>query len=446
MRFSLPPDLSGLISGLTVFLLSAAPAGSQTLLAGPHSISGPLCVGNLCTGSEAFSGDVDLLVKEYDPRLRFEDTSTTFGTPTTDWELRANDLGVGGEYFAVVNADTDTPVFRLDRDAPANALYVANNGKVGLGTAIPLADLQIESALSPSIRLNQNGSGGAPAGFYDLQYNNQGFDLVGSSGNQPFSVLNNALTGAVYVNPNGLILNSQQTSAFELDVRSVTYQTAFFVDGGSGNVSVGMASPQASLHVQRSDGSARVLVENTTASAAAAREMFTMRNNGGSYFTLENTATNRQWYFVHEHNPAGRFFINHSDGGRQMALTRTGDMTISGQLFTGGSCAAGCDRVFDSDYPLPSLAEQMAAIREKGHLPNVGPTEEDGPFNLSAMSTGMLNELEKAYLYIDRLQTAHDAQKAEIDALRAEVRALAKRMAGSAEDGGSGAEIARGKK
>ncbi|OWU80776.1 hypothetical protein ATO6_24490, partial [Oceanicola sp. 22II-s10i] len=100
----------------------------------------------------------------------------------------------------------------------------------------------------------------------------------------------------------------------------------------------------------------------------------------------------------------------------EMRLTPAGNMHIKGQLFTGGSCAAGCDRVFDADYPLPTIAEQAAMMREKRHLPNVGPTPEEGPFNITAMTRGMLNELEKAHLYIAQLDARERSQQARIDA------------------------------
>ncbi|MFW2545669.1 hypothetical protein ACN2XU_23860 [Primorskyibacter sp. 2E107] len=100
---------------------------------------------------------------------------------------------------------------------------------------------------------------------------------------------------------------------------------------------------------------------------------------------------------MHENSGRNRFIITDGvDHEAEMTLTADGDRTIPGQIFTAGSCAAGCDRVFDATYPLPSLEQQMTAICATGHLHNVGPTDEDRPFNLSSMSTGMLNELEKA--------------------------------------------------
>ena len=60
--------------------------------------------------------------------------------------------------------------------------------------------------------------------------------------------------------------------------------------------------------------------------------------------------------------------------------------------------------MFDADYDLPSIAEQREMMFANRHLPNVGPTPETGPMNLSAKVGGMLNELEKAHIYIGQLE------------------------------------------
>ena len=63
----------------------------------------------------------------------------------------------------------------------------------------------------------------------------------------------------------------------------------------------------------------------------------------------------------------------------------------------------GCDRVFSEGYeiaPIDSRAELMYA---NGYLPNVGPTPESGPFNVSDKMGRMLNELEHAHIYIAQL-------------------------------------------
>ncbi|WP_425098589.1 hypothetical protein [Tropicibacter sp. S64] len=382
-----------LLSGLFGVVLLSPVQARVTNLIGDHSIPGRLCTGLACTSAEGFAPDVDLKIKDGRPVLMFDDSSTQDRVPDRDWILEANDTEkFGDEYFALRDGDTDNQVFRVFGDAPANSLVVSSSGNIGIGTGLPAANLHIEDDCYTGIKLHRNDSGGRPNS-----------DLI------------------IEASTSALLINDRTLGGSSPVLQFATgMPPASVVVDSQGELGLGTVA-DVPLHVWREDGTAAIKVENDPSSPPAAREMFRMENNGGSYFSLANTTTGNDWFFVHENNSQGSFFINHSDGGLQMALTRTGDMTLKGDLYTADSCAAGCDRVFDEGYPLPSIPEQMAAIRAKGHLPNVGPTDEDGPFDLSSMTTGMLNELEKAYLYIDRLNRDHET---EISALQAEVAQL----------------------
>ncbi|WP_425099094.1 hypothetical protein [Tropicibacter sp. S64] len=374
---------------LTLLLLGpASGAYAQVLEASSDAtIRNRLCLGGSCADdpSPNFVADVDgtgLELRDFRGRIDYIDASTS-SFPNTNWGIEFNEpslsiAGGGLEYFAISDESAGTVPFLIRGGAPTNAFYLAANGDLGLGTSLPQKNLHIVEAGEAAIRFQD--TGGVPY-TWDLRGNEGGFYIYDVT---------------------------QSTIPFE--VRGNVPTRSFVLEENTGNLGLGLPSPVAPLHIQRDDGSASVVVENTAASPAAPREMFKMSNNGGSYFTLANTASGKDWYFVHENAAAGRFFVNHSSGGRQMALDPAGNMTIEGQLFTAGSCSAGCDRVFDADYPLPTIAEQAAMIREMKHLPNVGPTPEDGPFNLTAMTGGMLNELEKAHLYIEQLHGALQAQ------------------------------------
>ncbi|WP_425099092.1 hypothetical protein [Tropicibacter sp. S64] len=413
-----------------VMSFSTAAHAQTTVLAGDHSVDGALCVGFHCTSSETFPGDADLKIKESDPRLLFEDTSTITGVATTDWELRANDPGTGPEYFAIRNADADRTILRLDRDAPANSLYVASDGRVGFGTTLPGGKVSVEANDGYALRLNRSNTD-VSSTFYNLLIYQDGTLAISQrvDGVANFMIHKDAMTGGVDISQLGVTVNAYSTAA-DFTVKSFSDPYALYVNGQFGYVGLGTFFPDSQLHVQRTDGNARIKVENTTASPTGVREMFNMTNKGGSYFTLANTQSGTTWYFTHEQAAPNRFII--TDGvadGPEMTLTAEGNLTIQGQLFTAGSCAAGCDRVFDADYPLPTIAEQAAQIRALKHLPSVGPTPEDGPFNLTAMTGGMLNELEKAHLYIAELEERDTARAQDVASLRRQNAAMEARLA-----------------
>ncbi|WP_425097936.1 hypothetical protein [Tropicibacter sp. S64] len=384
------------------FVCLAVPAHADNVITSNTIIRNNLCVGDGCVDPEPYAtGEALVRLRDIYPRIEFFDTSTDAGSYSYyDWRIRANEDFFGGlNLFAVDNLSTGARPFTILGDAPSNSLYVHNSGKIGLRTTLPQQDIHIVSPSTPGIRFEQSTAGGFPAQTYEMIFNSAGMAIRDVNLNTaPLSIAKNA--------PEYSLRISQE-----------------------GNIGIGTGSVGAALHILRDNGNARIRIEEDSPTTAA-REMLEMRNNGGSYFTLANTATGNSWYYVHENNPQGRFFINHSDGGLQLALTRTGDMTLMGDLYTAGSCSAGCDRVFDEDYPLPTIAEQAALMKSLKHLPNVGPTPEDGPFNLTKMTGGMLNELEKAHLYIAELEARMadlEAERAEIAELRRMVEALAAR-------------------
>ncbi len=111
-----------------------------------------------------------------------------------------------------------------------------------------------------------------------------------------------------------------------------------------------------------------------------------------------------------------------------------GNARVIGDLHVSGSI--GPDYVFDPGFKLASIDENAAYMWKNRHLPAVGParTTEDGKgtINVYAHVNGMLEELEKAHIYIEKLNLeikALKAQAAERDAqIRAELAVLRQRL------------------
>ena len=389
---------------LPSLLALAAPAGAEVLSTTNPTIRSFLCVGPGCIDPENPLGD-ELRLKGNSVRLHFEDDSTTAGRPTGDWRIIINDTVNGGDdYFSIQDVDGNTQPFRVDAGARTDALVVDETGRIGLGTGLPVEGIHVVNSDTPTIRFEQIGGSFGDQTF-DIGSNEFGFFIrdVSAGDILPFRLLDGAEDGTLVIETGGRV--------------------GINTDDSIGNVDV-----QAILDV-RGDGlfrgtEAMVEVRNTS-NVAAARELFRMENNGGSYFTLDNTNSGTTWFFTHENSAPNRFIIADAvTDGAEMSLTADGDLTIQGQLFTAGSCAAGCDRVFDQDYPLPTIAEQAAMMKSLKHLPAVGPTPEDGPFNITAMTGGMLNELEKAHLYIAELEERDRARAAETAAQEARIARL----------------------
>ncbi len=199
-------------------------------------VQGSACVGLDCVNGEVFGFDT-IRLKENNTRIQFDDTSTSAGFPTNNWQIRANSSVSGGASFlgfvdqgATGNSETGTIVFEVDAGASANALRVSSTSKVGLRTATPVLDIHMNTSDTPAMRMEQNNTGGFTAQTWDVAGNEANFFVrdVTSGSRLPFRIRPGAPTSSIDIS-------------------------------ASGNVGVNTASPAALLHVVKStDGSSLV--------------------------------------------------------------------------------------------------------------------------------------------------------------------------------------------
>jgi len=169
-----------------------------------------------------------------------------------------------------------------------------------------------------------------------------------------------------------------------------------------GNVGIGTATPADPLHVQ--------------ANEAGFPGLFLLENLGSDFAGFRFTTTGGSIDF----NKAGgnTFRLNIVDGDTwEMELNPAGDLTIKGEIITAGSCSAGCDRVFSPDYDLPTIEEHAKAMWSNSYLPAVGATKEGEPLNLSVKTERILNELEKAHIYVEQLHVRNIALEQRVQEL-----------------------------
>jgi hypothetical protein len=361
-------------------------------------VQGSICAGLDCVNNENFGFDT-IRMKENNTRIDFTDTSTSAGFPSQDWEIAANDSASGGRNALIVS-DENNQIFVIESGNVSNALYVDDAARIGLRTSNPVLDLHIATSNTPGIRLEQTSAGGFTAQTWDIAGNEANFfvrDVTGGS-LLPFRIRPGAPTSSVDISADG-------------------------------DVGIGTASPSASLHVSRSDGTAQLLVEETSGTEAI-RQNIQITNNGRTQMRLTDTSADggNSWFFG---TREGAFQINEENdaGQNDFILSSAGSITIPGTITTGGSCSVGCDRVFDPDFDVESIEEHAAVMWANRHLPGVGPTPEEGPFNLTEKTTGMLNELEKAHIYIDQLHGTVQTLESRLGAKEGELQALGEELA-----------------
>ncbi len=357
-------------------------------------VDGSACIGFDCVNGESFGFDT-VRLKENNLRIKFDDTSVAASFPRNDWQITINDSANGGaSKFSIDDISGNRTPFTIEANARSHSLYVDDGGRIGIRTSTPSTEIHVIDGDTPTLRLQQDGSSGFAPQTWDVAGNETNFFIrdVTNGSQLPFRIRPGAPTSSIFID----------------------------VDG---DVGLGTSSPDQSLHVLRSDGTAALLVEETNGTVAS-RGMGTFQNNGDLFLTLENTGGNT-WNYA---NLGGEARIISPDGaGVEFALTTGGDLTITGEITTSGSCSIGCDRVFENDYNMPSISEHASSMWTNKHLPAVGPTSEDGPMNLSQKLGGVLNELEKAHIYIEQLHNRLEkTEKLElaIADLRAEIADL----------------------
>ena len=134
-----------------------------------------LCVGGDCPTSPSFGSDT-IRLQENNLRIHFDDTSTG-AFPANDWRLVANEQNSGQrDIFAIEDATAGRFIAAFEAGAPANSLYVASNGNIGVGTLSPGSlEINVADGDSPSLRLQQDGSSGFTAQSFDLVANESNF-------------------------------------------------------------------------------------------------------------------------------------------------------------------------------------------------------------------------------------------------------------------------------
>jgi hypothetical protein len=360
-------------------------------------VQSSLCVGFDCVNNENFGFDT-IRLKENNTRIKFEDTSAG-SFPSQDWQLTANDSASGGANKFSIDAITpssSTP-FTILAGAPSSSIFVDSTGRVGLRKSTPVLDLHIATGNTPAIRLEQTNASGFTAQTWDIAGNEANFfvrDVTGGS------------TLAFRIRPGA------PTSSLDISA--------------NGNVGIGTASASRALTVIDTGATDNTVLE--------------IQNNGATRLRINNGANGEIWNIGHQSpGGSGLVFSDVGDAVSEMLLDVAGNMTIAGQLVTGGpQCGPGtpCDLVFSPDFAVESIEDHAAAMWANSYLPAVGPTPPGAPLNLSERTGRILNELEKAHIYIEQLHQRNEDLQSQQSTLTRELAELKAIVAGLREQTG----------
>ena len=388
--------------------ISDSDPGTADLFVDDYTVlDGQVCIGNGCAPGVLPASTTGLLLKSATPTVDFIDTSTSPSYPYNDWQLLVNDPGVHGlNRFSVRDTTAGTTPFTILKAAPDNTLVLNYLGHIGIGTLSPQRELHVVGSGFPAFRLEQDGAGGHTPYAWEQYIGADGtlliWDRTAAKRRMVFSPANPDSVSAMRFDGDGDLAISDHTAAGGFDA-------------------------PARLFVAYEDGTAQIMVEETDPTANP-RTLLNLQNNGRPEIVMGNTATNGEWSFG-----AGTDFflktgtVGSTSGAKTKVFTvkQNGDAIVFGTLTTGGTtCGTGCDRVFADDYALPSIADHAADMKRLGHLPNVGPTIEGEPINITDKLGRVLNELEHAHLYIADQEERLAAQGARMAAQDARIARL----------------------
>lgn len=225
-----------------------------------------LCVGVDCVNNENFGFDT-IRLKENNLRIHFDDTSSTGAFPSNDWRIIINDSNNGGaSYFSVEDSTAGRRPFTIEAGAKANALYVDDYGRVGLGTATPVTELHINDSDTPTVRLEQNSSGGWTPQTWDVAGNEANFFIrdVTNGSKLPFRI-------------------QPGTPMSTLCLRA------------DGNVGIGTWAPSFPLEVQTTGSNASIVVKRTDGATNYFNATATFANIGSVSDHPLRLAVNGAW-------------------------------------------------------------------------------------------------------------------------------------------------------
>lgn len=215
----------------------------------------------------------------------------------------------------------------------------------------------------------------------------------------------------------------------DFDIRfQLTNDDAISIIGG--NVGIGTASPSAKLDV--SDGGIQVHNNGVSMLGMDAGRSFEMKgNNEVAYIDLANQiATDFDWRFLNRAGATPNLEID-SSAGVVMTLQNGGNVGIGtgnpiGKLDVNGSIVQRgtqlhADYVFEPDYELESIEDNAAFMWREKHLPAIPPIQYDDEgleiLDVGAHRRGIVEELEKAHVYIQQLHVRLEELSARVEAL-----------------------------
>ncbi len=345
----------------------------------------------------------DLTITDVEPVLIWDDTSDG---DTFDWLVFAdNNSGTSDDVWQLLDSTdgTDTAPLTIFGGDNHRSLHVDALGDIRLANSAIFIDrslghLNIGSTTETCCELFVTGDSIAQLGLRST-----------SAGASTWQLKANSAAFFVSENTGGAIfLISKGAPDSSLRIKD------------TGHIGLGTLFPSEKLHVY--NGNLRI--EQIGADNHATLNFVA---NGNTWEIKNNKDTGRLTFF----SPGGgattasfKFDRAATENLFRVGVLGSSTVDINGDLVVTGTLS-NPDYVFTPEYALESIDDHAAYMWENKHLPAVGAGQVNAQgkpmVNVATRSQGMLEELEKAHIYIEQLHGETEALKGEVTALKEKV-------------------------
>ncbi|NOT57979.1 MAG: hypothetical protein HOP18_25525 [Deltaproteobacteria bacterium] len=350
-------------------------------------VQGKTCSGTGCVNTEIF-GLENMLLKQPNNRIRFDDTSIAVGDPANDWQITVNDNVSGGlNRFSIDDLTGAKTPFTILAGAPNSAIFVNSLGDVGFGTATPVVELHVMDSNTPHLRLEQDGTGGFSPRAWDMGANESYLFIRDfTSDTFPFRILAGAPDHSLHIASNGRVGLGTDAPEATLHINGGSTQDVFSGVGPdpAGNSGTGALNFGYSGSTFGS-GSGFFNVRPTTGAIAPNPSL-----RFGTGNTQRMIITNLGRVGIGTTAPADLLHVN------------GGNIRVQGGSFIDdGTTLNVPDYVFEPTYKLLPLPELAAYVEKEKHLPEIPSAQEiqERGINLGEMQLRLLKKVEELTLY-----------------------------------------------
>ena len=264
----------------------------DTFIGGNLVVQGNTCMGTSCSTTDPnFSA---LKLKSVQPNILFDDIAVPEGggTSSHDWALFANFNDV--DQFSIVDFSNALLPFGIAAGAPDNSLYIAGDGKVGIGTASPTEKLHLLENVDANtiLQVENPNTGLSAAGVLRAKSDSAIVNFEAHGSGRTLSRFGQSLAGwaeFLQVTGNGLIMGTLADKPLILGTNNANrlHITA------TGNVGIGTASPGSKLDiVANAAATESARIYNTNATGFSGFSYFDETTAIGLFIGLDNANNN----------------------------------------------------------------------------------------------------------------------------------------------------------